>query len=679
MDVRLNTIVTRFLFPVAHLSDEEEENCEPTSSGGELALKRSANSRRRPSHISVSTYRPPSPTIEEGLDGSHAYVLAATDAATSTTDDNRNAARSSSSRIGASLDLVRLASCVWNSELQRSAATAAPVACVVRPSPPVFNNVAYRGPSVYVLPSGIVRMVTYGSVSATRRIACRVRNALREAYLPAAVQNAAKEERRLLDAVLGVGIGEQRAATPCEEGYDKPHEEKSGVSLADALSGSSSADKGSTPEAADATDDWLKVDFIQSVATPRWDEVAGLREALFPHASGRPEVSLQADGDDVDHAVLGVGDLRTEQLQPDTPSIAGEVIAPVFPVGRVSPVAVTRASVNVRGDAPLAWWRWFLDSPSAHAGGEPLQPLPKTTASAVNDADVPTSTSTATEVPDATFRFWTCAGHTDIAPASPSAAFFTRFLQLKRSAASRHVVTFKIRRNASQNSLQLLLEWTTSPPPPPSPGMLPTTLLDARGPRVSLRTSLHLPLANKDGRQGQSLPLSTAKEPSWPALATTHDTGEAWVNESSAANVFLESTFIAESTLPYGLESTTRPSVGLEMGASVSTPHGCAALSLPPLSRGSVEEEVRRPPLTVVGGVSTACSLARPVHRILPTTVRRAKRDKPTPGVTEQVSCLIHRTGRVQLSTRSEAAIRQVCDVLLIPFLVATADLALGQ
>ncbi|KPA83702.1 hypothetical protein ABB37_01956 [Leptomonas pyrrhocoris] len=729
MDVKLHTIVSRFPFPFPTL-DDDDEVLESTSHAAESVGGRAP---RRVAPL-VSSHR----ATAEGVDGAHAYVLAA--AATSSPSVTESA-RSSPSRKGVSrgtesVDLTKLASRLWNTELQRAAATAAPTVCVFRPPPFVLDHTAYRGASVYVLPSGVVRLVTYGAVTATLRIARRVQAMLGEAYLPSVARRAAREERRLLRAVLDAGSDEVGRAK-CEEGAKETAPTDAGVSLAAALASNDErsprsflltrppgrtgrthadatpthrdvkgkrarAQQGRTVEHAEELPDTaLKIDFIQSMATPRWDEVAGLREAFFAETNRRGNAEASPA---VVSASVAVGqayplsDTHDCRSAPGAPS-QGEITADsalFFSLKSATPVRVARASVNVRGDAPMAWWRWYLaastqrdrDGPLLDSSSGAGAQLTAADRSSAKDQDDENSATATMEHADGTGGFWTCAGHKEVSPTSHSAAFFVRYLQHKRSFVPHHVVSFKVRRNASLSSIQLLLEWNAAAPPASGRNLQRSVLTT---PRVPLQTSLRLPLGSASAANysaaaktdedaqpsgahvgGEAPPASSTA-----AAAGTQHSPEAWVTEASAANFFLESTFIAESAAPYGLEST-RASTGRE-----------AETSLPPVSEGSsssfdVSAGKRGRAEKALSPASDFHDLQE-LHPSAKVTVKESwKRQRHTqavraaaPATTEPVSCLIYRSGRVRLTTGSEAAIRQLCDVLLIPFLVATADLAL--
>lgn len=730
MNVKLNTIVSRFPFPLCsfHSDSDEEESDAPSTRDG--SARTSVSVTRRQQRLSSAGSAVTHTALDDGMDGAQAFIQRSSGSSTSTMDRTQSAARTAASRgRGRTVDLVRVASSMWNAELQRSATTAAPTVCVLRPPPFVFDNVVYRAASAYVLPSGVVRLVTYGSVPATRRIAHRVRRALKEAYTPAAVRRAAKAERHLLRAVFDVGSGAGDAAGCTKtrtSGARQDNDE--GLSLADALAKSTSravtkaagheTEVGAAPTAG-GDGDGLKIDFIQSVATPRWSDIAGLRAALFcaPTKTGDAAPEGVGDGDE-SVRTLHLTSVPENQLTGSTrvaDESVGHVAASASPSPFVQPVAVSRASVNVRGDAPLAWWRWFLAAGTQQGSGASAVVSPPTAASLSEAAagggggqeelgGVAHSPATApSEVALPADRVWTCAGHSDVPPSSPQAAAFVRFLAHKRLCVAHHVVSFKVRRNASQSSIQLLLEWNTAPFVQPSFTNVPRFKASAAsqlptGGAPKWQTAVEAtPHTQGDESRGQSgLRLRLTSRQINAAETSRRDGREGWVSEASVANFFLESTFIAESTLPYGLEST-RPSPGLEDGALTSAPPDALDAVRSPSAWGGKEERK----LTLPDSASTttaelydatvtslqrtqtgktgqgAPKSAQPGHCGLWKRQRHAEAEKSAPVVTEQVSCMIHRTGRVQLSTGTEGAIRQLCDVLLIPFLVSTADLTL--
>ncbi|KPI86131.1 hypothetical protein ABL78_4823 [Leptomonas seymouri] len=734
MDVKLSTIVSRFPFPFRHLHDDDEEDW----SAGNAAVR----GVRRDAPVTVSSH----PT-EEGMDGAYAYVpKAAAASPTPSTEAHRLAAsRKRVSRGEESLDLTKLASCMWNAELQRSATTAAPTVCVLRPPPFVFDNTAYRGASVYVLPSGVVRLVTYGSVAATQRIARRVQQMLSEAYWPPAARSAAREERRLLRAVFdtesfGGPHGTLREVPQATESVG------GGLSLAAALSSDDlrsaalfqrtrppsqtgrascvaasqrnpkeTKDMSQTTPAVDACkslDESLKVDFIQSVATPRWGELAGLREVLFAESNARSNAEAAPPVVSEGVAVGQTRSLADAHGTRSAPSAISEdeVTGPDQAQGlkAVIPLNAVRASVNVRGDAPLAWWGWYLAASSQRGSDGHLMASSPDTGPRVVSADVASTkdqgekslatTAAATEQVDGTSRFWTCAGHREVSPTSPHAVLFVRYLQHKRVLVAHHVVSFKVRRNASQSSIQLLLEWNSAAPPPPS--ALSTQQPGLMALRVSLQSSRGLPPGSAnvattstaakagDDANPRAVHASGAMQPASAVAACPQQPNEAWAPEASVSHLFLESTFIAESVMPYGLE-LARASTGREDDVSALPARNVSSLgpSAPPLEkaeslplaasalgdseRGSVLTGVpplERQPLKT-GANESFLSHGVSLRQQTRTT------EKAAAATAEQVSCLIHRTGRVQLSTGTEAAIHQVCEVLLIPFLMATAEM----
>ena len=719
MDVRINTIVSRFSIPFQQINDDDAIT--PASTATAVSATSSAAPRRDALNTSFRDA-----FTEEGMDGAHAYVLssAAFTAPLSSVDHYKGSSQKNPAHDGPLVDLTKLVSCMWNAELQRTAALTAPTACVLRPPPYVLDNTVYRGASAYVLPSGVVRLVTYGCVEATRRIAHRVRQSICDACLPSAVRRAAREERLLLDAVFAAeDASESSPVRPKKEGAESTSGDAS-LSLAVALAtcatgalGTSHAAAHRQREGADekakekAEDhphsfDFLKIDFIQSAAAPCWGEIAGLRESFFteraPTQEAREEVSWP--------------DTQTPETSSGT-AATGARCVPSF-AAPITPARVRRASVNVRGDAPLAWWQWYLAaSEQPDKDDAPVQALidaqeHNASSSSISDGDRgnkvddDAETSAAMGHSDPTSRFWTCAGHADVPPSSVRAAAFVRYLRDQRARVAHHVVSFRVRRNASQSSIQLLLEWNTAAPPAsaratvssavPSVPLLPSHGLSWGGP--SLKTDSTVSAPEKAAflsatRADTSLPPATL------APSNARSAGVAWVTEASAANFFLESTFIAESTMSYELESARPGTVGAEEalpvlstqekealgsaedihhfgrdGAGQTLPSEAQKKALPTSAASRMAPSVQSP----AGGTLASPRLGDMLKGKRRTTTATAT---ATPAVvmTEQVSCLVHRTGRAQLSTGSELAIRQVCEVMLIPFLVATADLTLCE
>ncbi|CAJ1017003.1 hypothetical protein, conserved [Leishmania lindenbergi] len=750
MEVKLGTIISRFAFILPSLYDDgcddygavvssssDDEDTEDgrrgvcTSATYRDETERTAAVAPTGSRVNLtSSGTPVSPAERLGLTGAYAFVGygSALSSASLTT--------SSSSLCGldrgASLhlpDLVLLAARAWNVELHRGS-TGAASHCVLRLPPCVVGTTLYRGPVVYVLASGVVRMTTHGSVAATEVLARRVRGVLQEACKPLAVRRAAREESQLLRAVLDDSLlsivedeDEDEVCERCpysavlraemelpsngmpltttlagDARTNDQHSRKSvcGASSTAARTRALAADKAGHDRSTLALTPSMPctksctIDFVQAVATPRWDEIAGLRAALFTPASG----SLGSeDGGGVD---VAKGDRDA---------------------GAVPRVPVRRASVNVRGDAPMEWWRWYLDvqaddrgvgagdlnriAPSGGGtvsaaaantgkplfgglGGAPLQAV-SLQRSGLND-DAVNEGVPAESRPNEMTGFWTCAGYADASPAAASK--FVHFLQRRRALLAHHVVSFKLRRQATQNSLQILLNWRTTTSPSSS---LP---LSATPPPLTVPLTGHPLLAR--GLVGRSTaatqPPPDLGPPPGPAAESTEcRSGNAWVTEASAANFFIESTFIAESTAPYGLESVRR-----------STDQNSPAEPALPASRasgdGKAESEACRTVLTSGGGRESMSLLpehdvghsvvrydGRSVTKAVPEKRGRGaaafrtsgtKREAATVAV-EHVTCVIHRTGRVQMTAASELALRQMCATLLIPFFVATAEVEL--
>ncbi|KAG5486742.1 hypothetical protein LSCM1_07997 [Leishmania martiniquensis] len=579
-------------------------------------------------------------------------------------------------------NLLQLATRAWNVELCRGP-TGSASHCVLRLPPFVDGTSIYRSPVVYVLASGVVRLMTHGSVAATEVVARRVRAALHEACTPLAVRRAAREESRLLRAVLDdtlTGISNDKDEDEdcarrlrCVALHAEVNLSSSDMSLATALAGEAMAsgahgrkaasapspatastrplagkDEGRAPSA--LAEKICTIDFVQAVATPRWDEIAGLRAALFAPDS---DALVKEDGGG---------------------AIAADEHRAVEETFRVS---VRRASVNVRGDAPMEWWRWYLD---VQAGLS-------------DDAANEEATAAHTLSKAACFR--TCAGH---AGASPTAATkFVSFLLRRRALLAHHIRSFKLRRQATQNSLQILLDWRTATPlPPPAP-----PLLSAAAAAAAPQSLVGRPLSAEASLSGKlravEEPLPDAGTPTALAAPTRVSGGGAWVTEASAANFFMDSTFIAESTAPYRQESVRMPRDNAEPAEPAPLASRASGDETPGNSADSTAyrwdggrdgksafyehhsrpSNLRRDKSQTDDDTTTA--KAAPAKRkrvaVAPGTAM-AKRAKAaaTTAVVEHVTCLIHRTGRVQMTAASELALRQMCALLLIPFLVATAD-----
>lgn len=754
MDVKLSTIISRFVFTLPSLYDDGRDGYDavvpsPDDEGTEescgVAYARAAHcdearttARTTQTGLTSPVTRsgvPASPTEQLGITGACAFVRDG-GAASSTPQLilGRAAARGNSGRSTVETpqhgvgdregggvwwsasphlpDLVRLAAHAWNVELRRGSAGAASH-CVLRLPPFTFGKTLCRGPVVCVLASGVVRMATHGSVAATELLARRIGDALHEACEPLAVRRAAREELLLMRAVLeDDGEEEARARRRCTAALKaEARLPSSGMSLSTALAGDAATggqhgrrsafgssltgarlgslvhDKAghalptlaSTPSALSARA--CKIDFVQAVATPRWDEIAGLRASLFAPTSAAPGTEKGGGG----------GVAKVDRDAEGAPR-----------------VSVRRASVNVRGDAPMEWWRWYLGAQADDHGvgggdgsgvawrgggatstaatklGKPLLgdrsgvPLPGPGLS----GDASEGGNTDARGPNKTTGFWTCAGYADASP--ENAAKFVRFLQRRRALLALHVASFKLRRQATQNSLQILLDWrTVTPPPPPAP---PPPLSAAAAP-------LARGLVGHLTAVGQPLPDSGAPSVS-AAPARTDTSGNAWVTEASAANFFMESTFIAESTAPYGLESVRRPTDRVS-SADPALPASMVS------GDGSVENLYGSTAPTPDSGRDSMSALLEPTvgHSALwrdssrnsskdDRTATKAAPQKRKRGVAaaqistaaaamEHVTCIIHRTGRVQMTAASELALRQMCAMLLIPFLVATAEVEL--
>ncbi|CAJ1986189.1 hypothetical protein conserved [Leishmania donovani] len=778
MDVKLGTIISRFAFTFPSLYDDgrdghdaavsssedadAEESCGVAFTSGarcdesrKTAKTTQTGSRSHATRLGA----PASPTEKLDITGAYAFVSdggAASSVSLTASPPpilGRAAARGDRGnstvappqhgvgdrgdgavRCGTPLhlpDLVQLAAHAWNVELHRGS-TGAASHCVLRLPPFALGRTLYRGPVVYVLASGVVRMATHGSVAATELLARRVRDALHEACKPLAVRRAAREELLLMRAVLEDSLSDMLEDEGGEEGRARhlctavlKAEAKlpsRGMPLATALAGdtatssqhgrraafgsSSTAarvgslahDKAghgpltlvSTPLVHSARA--CKIDFLQAVATPRWDEIAGLRASLFAPASAAPGS---------EHINSGGGVAKVDRDAEGAPR-----------------VSVRRASVNVRGDAPMEWWRWYLGVQADDHGvgggdgsGVARRGGGATSAAAANSEKPflgdrsgvprlgPGLSGDASEGGNADARssnkttgFWTCAGYTDASP--ENAAKFVRFLQRRRALLAQHVASFKLRRQATQNSLQILLDWrTATPPSPPAP---PPPLSAAAAPLVG-RPPLARALVGHLTAVAQ--PLIDSGTPSVPAApARTSTSGNAWVTEASAANFFMESTFIAESTAPYGLESVRMPTdrissadpalpASMVLGdGNVENPCGSTALT-PDSGRGSMsallEPNVGHSALRYGSSSNKddrTATKAAPENRkrgVAAAQASAAKRDEAAAAAMEHVTCLIHRTGRVQMTAASELALRQVCAMLLIPFLVATAEVEL--
>ncbi|CAG9568886.1 conserved hypothetical protein [Leishmania major strain Friedlin] len=779
MDVKLGTIISRFTFTLPSLYDDGRDDYDATvSSPDDAATEESCGvaftsgthcdeARKTPkttqagSRSHVARFgAPASPTEKLDITGAYAFVShggAASSASLAAPSSpppllGRAAARGDRNnstvaapqhdvgdrgggavRYGTSLhlpDLVQLAAHAWNVELH-CGSTGAASHCVLRLPPFVLGSTLYRGPVVYVLASGVVRMATHGSVAATELLARRVRDALHEACKPLAVRRAAREELLLMRAVLEDSLSDMLEDEGGEEGPARhlctavlkaeARLPSSGVSLSTALAadtamssqhgrraafGSSAAAARIGPMARDKAGHGLptlvstpsvlsargcKIDFLQAVATPRWDEIVGLRASLFAPASAAPGSENSGGG----------GVAKADRDAEGAPR-----------------VSVRRASVNVRGDAPMEWWRWYLgvqaddhgvgggdgSGAARRGGGAPSaaaanseEPFPgdcsgvpllgswlSGDASEGGNADARSSNKTT--------GFWTCAGYADASP--ENAASFVHFLQRRRALLAHHVASFKLRRQATQNSLQILLDWrTATPPTPPAP---PAPLSAAAAPLMG-RPPLARALVGHPMAVAQPLPDSGT--PSVPAAPTrTNISGNTWVTEASAANFFMESTFIAESAAPFELESVRMPTdrmssadpalpVSMALGdRNVANPCGSTALapdsgcgSMSALLEPSVGHSVLRYDSSSSKDDRTAAKAApeKRMRGVAAAQASAANRDEAASAAMEHVTCLIHRTGRVQMTAASELALRQMCAMLLIPFLVATAEVEL--
>ncbi|GET85951.1 hypothetical protein, conserved [Leishmania tarentolae] len=760
MDVKVGTIISRFAFSLPSLydggsedhdimvsspdEDDTEESCGVAcTSGTHCAEARTAAKATQTNSGSHATRcrAAASPTEKVGVTGACAFVsdsgvassasLAASSSPSyiigcaggrgnsgrSTVETLQHGVRDrrgGAMQFGASLhlpDLVQLAARTWNVELYRGP-TGAASHCVLRLPPVVVGGTIYRGPVVYVLASGVVRMATYGSVAATEVLARHIRDILHEACKPLAMRRAAREELLLMRAVLDdssvledaseeeEGARRLSAAVP-EAGINVSRND---MSLSTALAGgaatrgqdrrrtafgSSSTNARIGPLPHDTPGDGRPtsastpsalcsracvIDFLQAVATPRWDEIAGLRASLFTPASATPRVPVR------------------------------------------------RASVNVCGDAPMEWWRWYLNvqdndpdvgrGDNSEVAGSGRAPTSAAAAATLNSAKPclgercgvpqqgPFFTGTATERERAGARgsnktagFWTCAAYADASP--PHAAKFVQFLQRRRALLAHHVASFRLRRQATQNSIQILLNWrAVSPPSPPTPLPLLSAAAAPLVGRLPLARALEQPTA-------MTQPLPDSVTPSAPTVPiSTNTSGNAWVTEASAANFFMESTFIAESTAPYGLD-------GVRMPTDLSSPADTALPASKASDEGNREKTIGGAALTADGGRdgvpasfephvgdsvlrhdTSRCKGDKTAIKAAPEKRRRgvvtaqtpaAKRDEDAAAAAamEHVTCIIYRTGRVQMTAASELALRQMCATLLIPFLVATAEMEL--
>ncbi|KAG5507491.1 hypothetical protein JIQ42_07789 [Leishmania sp. Namibia] len=741
MDVKIGTIISRFAFTLPGLGDDSQDSCDaivPSSDDEGAENSRGVTSTSAtpctatPASATVTRIGARSHLRRSGASSSETEMLGATGAYAFVRDGGASSsaslvASSSScilgrgdSRIsgsditaatmqrgggdrrggvmkrGALLcvpDLVQLAMRAWNVELWRGPKGAASH-CILRLPPFADGTALYRGPVAYVLASGIVRMVTYGSVAATEVLARRVRDALHEACKPLAVRRAAREESCLLQAVLGDSLsgmlsyednGENCARRLCT---DAPHSEmrlsSGGMALATALAGeATTSDRHgrkaallSSPAAASTrslaggsegcgpptlSEKACTIDFVQAVATPRWDAIAGLRASLFAPTS----------------ASLGQGDG------------SGAIVADVDQVAEEAPRAsVRRASVNVRGDAPMEWWRWYLGVQAGDCsvgGGDfgevplPGSSLPK----AGWSVDATNGGHTSARSPNKTTRFQTCAGYADASPTS--AENFVRFLQRRRELLAHHITSFKLRRQATQNSLQILMDWRTATPLP-SPAPLSAAAPSAAVLVAERPLSAEALVVGKPRRETGPPPDSGTPPP--PAALTRVSSGTTWVTEASAANFFMESTFIAESTTPHGLESVRMPwekaspadparwASRTSGGERAENAAGSTALRWD--SSRDTQSVLHGDNSSIEGGTST--TKVAPAKRKREAAAIRtvaAKRDGEATAAVEHVTCIIHRTGRVQMTAASELALRQMCALLLIPFLVATAEVEL--
>lgn len=679
MDVKIDTVLSRFLFPFPYHHDGDAESDAVTRGTG-----RAGN--RLLSTASLSSH----PPAERGMDGTFAFVSAA-----------GSVAESTSTSTPPVLDLTRLASNLWYSELKFSpGSSATPTACMVFPPPCVFGNQVCRGASLSVFPSGLVRLFTYGGEEATLRTAGRVRQMLREAHSPVEVRRAAREERRLLRAVFA-------EETMDENGV----EEEAGMSLAAALAGGdekavegnvsrrtpfpslfpqtkgaratrsttrrreeeeeegADADVDIDENDLDALRDIVKIDFMKAIATPCWPELLRLRESLF----ASPADSLEGGGDGEERERKKVDDGAPSRAS----SSANQHEA--YASGRLT-------RLNVRGDAPLAWWRWFLSASlsTSSSSGKKVREAAELFLSETQERGVPHRGSASAAAPsllpttlseeEADGGFWGCEGHRDVLPTSPAAQRFVAYLRYKRSLIAHHVLSFKVSRNARQSGVHLSVEWNKTAAPrvvaAVAPPRVPLTLAATVTGHESAQSGSpaseggirgEVAVRSAAGGAPRSLNLGrAAQQPSITGVSAPHGGTEGWVTEASAANFFLESTFIAESTTPYGLEST-RPSLEL-------TPQRGSAAAVQVKNQESTVDSFSGTPAVAAG--------SRSLSRREGEKPRKVRKTEPA---TEQVSCILHSTGSVVVSAGSEVAIQQVVDILIVPFLVATANMTPEQ
>ncbi|KAG5511215.1 hypothetical protein JKF63_07157 [Porcisia hertigi] len=741
MDVKISNILTRFAFTIPSLYDDDDGYDAVVSSDDEdtrdfahvkatdrhAAGMRDAVTRADWKHHSSRFISSESPSDASHITGAYAFVSNCGASSVPLPIPSSGPARNSSSsklftvktqhgvdsrgggsvRRGASLhlpDLLQLAARSWNVELHRGP-TGVASHCVLRPPPYVVGTTLYRGPVVYVLASGVVRMATYGSVAATNALARRVRDALHEACAPLAMRRAAREEFLLLRAVLDEplsGVAKSKdhseggAQTPCSAVLQAETQRPNNtMSFGTGFPGDGRAGRGLPTVPPALCEKACTIDFLQAVATPRWDEIAGLRASLFATASA----CLGGEG--------GVGVDEDGRVAKGIPRR----------------VPVRCASVNVRGDAPMEWWKWYLNvqaddlSPSEllksaaavnryetlhgdfatlHSRNDSLQPAGRSNGVA-EEGD------TSARYQEKTKGFWTCAGHTDASPAT--AANFVRFLRRRRALLAHHVVSFKLRRQATQSSLQILLDWRTTPPqritsspmsaaaaaaPIPAPVPAPSAAPLAGCSPLARPLISAPPVGVAQAPPDPSAPPASADPPN------VHTSSRGWVTEASAAHFFMESTFIPESTAPCGMESVRLPMGGHGVPAEpaafahgelrdervgnavveTAIPLDCGGHDRMSVLFGNDKGHAVLCNDSALGGDGSAIKAA-PAKRMrggIASGTSPAKGDKHATAV-EHVTCIMHCTGRVQITAASELAVEQMCAVLLIPFLVATAEI----
>lgn len=794
MEITVHTITSRFLFTLPHI-DRDAEDARVYSDddeGSNAAAETASSSHARVAHRQSTSSLEQRDATEMGrvLTGAYAFVPAGAAPALSSLlhstapgHSRGDARRAGSAAVAARAsldehqdgapqlpDLLRIASRSWNVELCRGA-TGAPSHCVLRTPPYLVDGVLYGGATVQVLASGVVRMMTRGSVHATHVLAQRVRDALQEACVPRQARRAAREERLLLRHVLRHPpsdiISDDDADEQPEEGRLLTERAGSAApqrapvqrvelvrgtaravgeaapppSLAAALAGADpavplsgtdgaalrqpppvSATRASpAPQRADHVHaPCCTIDFVQAVATPRWIEIARLRDDLFGQTgAAAATTTTTGDASAADAAAAAEAEVMTAQEgveggdaeresendqpppQQDGPPPPSSASGAPAAVAR-QPGPVRRASVNVSGDAPLAWWRWFLRGPAGtieegHTGGNTARSRASKVKAAkaegeagADEAPAAALQQTRSDV-DGDGGFGVCAGHKSASAAA--SATFVRYLQHQRARLAHHLVAFTVRRHTSMHSLQLALEWRSTEPPPRRPPA-------ATQPLHPLASALRGTLVSGGGLRLSLSPAAPASASMTVNPGATRTSGTAhsstnggpqWVTEASAAHFFTDSTFIAESTTPYGLESV-RVDCGDDAGTR-GTAAGTATTALGELpvvaSSGGWTSRTTSP----ADALTAAAAPPSPpssfvVQSSAATPTAPAKRSRRggavTSGLTssalhdglvEHVTCVLHSTGRVSLTAASEAALRQLCEVLLIPFLVATANI----